>query len=396
MRVALFTNAYKPITNGVVTYIAGIKNALLKEGHKAYVFAPEFHNYEDDEDCIYRYKSVDLTTKVDFPVAIPYSIEAYEILKDFAPDIIHVHHPFVLGRVAYRYAKRLNVPIIFTFHTDYGIYSNFIPFPDAWVKTTCNLLIKDFANKVTCITVPSQAKADLLRSYGVQNRIEIIHNSVNIEAFDNVNARDICKIKEKYGLTGFKVLLYVGRIAHEKNIKFLLDSFERIYARDQSYKLLVVGDGPQLEELKECAGETNAGKHIIFTGSIENSELPAVYKSADIFVFASPNEGFPMVIMEAMAAKLPIVSVNAPWTTEVMTNGFNALMAPEDPERFCDTVINLLGDSQLYEQLQKNGIETANNYSLESVSKRLFSLYDELIKNNVKPKKRALEKIFTE
>ncbi len=380
MKVAIFTNAYKPISSGVVNTIEFIKNALEKRGHEVYIFAPAFYDYRDSEKNIFRYRSVDLTRKVKFPIAIPFSPEADQIIEEFKPDIIHAHHPFVLGKAACRYARRLGVPLVFTFHTQYEMYTHYVPLPTAVTRYSCRKIVKAFCDRADCITTPARSIAELLRSYGVKRRIEVIPNGIDLSPYLEVSPARVEEIRKEYGLEGKKSIIFVGRIAPEKNLVFLVDSFRMVSGDNPDARLVIVGDGPQLAELKKYVRDTGLEGYVVFTGGVDYKSIPFYYKMAYVFAIASTTEVKPLVILEALAAGLPIVAVNAPGAADTLTDGHDGILTDVTRESLARGIDRLLKDRDLYEGLRRGALETAESYSIDRVSDIFLALYEELIK----------------
>lgn len=379
MRVAIFTNAYKPITSGVVNSVDFISDALREKGHKVYIFAPRFYKYFDDKEGVYRYRSVNFTRDLKFPIAIPFSFKAGKVLKEFRPDIIHTQQPFVLGKVAAYYSRKLNVPLVFTFHTQYEKYSHYIPAPQNLVKHFCRKAIKNFAKRCSCIITPAHSIADLMKSYDIKGQIHVIPNAINLDTYNDISKEIVYNFKMKLGLQGNKVILSVGRIAKEKNLFFLIDAFEAVIRNLSDVRLLIVGDGPLLPELKQYVSSKGVDKYVVFTGNVEYKNIPVLYKIADIFAIASTTEVNPLVILEALAAHVPVVAVNAPGATDTITDHYDGILVNEDIVEFSDGIASLLEDTVLYKKLKRGSEETASRYSIKNISEDIINLYTDIL-----------------
>ena len=374
----MFTNAYKPITSGVVNTIEIIMNALERKGHEVFVFAPDFTGYKDDKKNIIRYPSVNLIKSVKFPVAIPLSYYAGQVLKKFKPDIIHAHQPFVLGKAGLLYSRKHDIPFVLTYHTQYEMYTHYIPLPQNLVKYFCRRSIRNVLDRTTCITTPSPSIAEMLESYGLKTRIEVIPNAVNLDEYHDVSDNQLDDIKRLYELEGKRVVLYVGRIAPEKNLIFLIDSFKRVYEKISNAMLMIVGDGPQLSELKRYVSNIGFDSRIIFTGNVEYKKIPAYYMVSDIFAITSTTEVKPLVILEALAAGLPIVAVYAPGAKDTLTDDSDGILTKESLDEYSNALIKLLTDDLLYQRLSKGAVKTSVLYSADHISDCFISLYKEL------------------
>lgn len=221
MRIGIFTNCYLPMVNGVVGAVSLLRRGFEEQGHEAHIFAPAFDDFADGEERIYRYPALDLTRDVKYPVAVPYSARISRILDKLPLDIIHCHHPFVLGPLGYRVAGRKNIPTVYTFHTQYEQYSHYIPLPVGLVNRISRHKIYRFCQTVAQITTPAESARQLLTTYGVTNPIAVIPNPTLL----NTGAVDGGAIRAKYGLQNEKLLINIGRVAAEKNLALLLKAF---------------------------------------------------------------------------------------------------------------------------------------------------------------------------
>lgn len=379
MRIAIFTNAYKPIASGVVNTIDFIVNALREKGNDVCIFAPGFKDYKDADERVYRYRSVNLTRDVKFPIAIPFSFKIGKILDQFKPDIIHVHQPFVLGDAAYYYSRKFNIPIVFTLHTQYEMYSHYVPLPPDIVKYLCRHIVKRFAEKTDLVTTPAESIAGLLRNYGVQNRIKVIPNAIDIDSYREISRDSINDMKDELGLGKNKVILYVGRIAPEKNLELLVDAFETVCRYKEGVKLLMVGDGTFLQQLKSYTSSKGLDGSVIFTGNVDYKKIPVFYLLSDIFAITSTSEVKPLVILEALAANIPVVAVNAPGAMDTLTDGFDSILTKECIGEFSDALIKLLENEVFYKKLKTGTHVTASKYSIRSVSNDILNMYQDII-----------------
>lgn len=374
MKIAIFTNAYKPIISGVVNCIDLMRKNLIKKGHTVFIFAPEFMGYTDSEENVYRYPSLNLTNKVKFPIPIPIFPIADKILKNENIDIIHCHHPFILGEEGAKWAAKLNVPLFFTFHTQYEQYAHYVPLPATLVKGVSKAVVSAYAKKCSVIITPGTAIIEELKNYGIEHNVVYMQNSIDLDDFENPDGSEI---KERYGIKeGEKLLVYVGRMAQEKNIPFMLDAFEKIRAKTPT-KLMIIGEGPELEALKSYANEKDSDA--IFTGRVEYRDIPKYYGAADAFIMTSTTEVKPLALLEAMAAGLPIVAVNAIGISDTIIDGKNGFITEEDRDLFSQKVIELLSSPEKLKEMSKNSVEIAQNYSASKMGDRLIELYQQAI-----------------
>ncbi|MDQ7824741.1 MAG: glycosyltransferase family 4 protein [Candidatus Eremiobacteraeota bacterium] len=376
MRVGVFTNAYKPIISGVVNCIDLIRQSLIKKGHEVIIFAPRFPGYQEEDSPVYRYRSLNLTKKMKFPVPIPFSRRISALIPTFGLDIIHSHHPFVMGDEGARWAARLGVPLVFTFHTQYEQYAHYIPLPAALVRAVSRMRVKAYAKKCSVIITPGTSIVELLHEYGIRDNVIYMPNAIDLSSFENpdgsrVRARHQIGEKER-------LLVYVGRMALEKNLPFMLDAFKLIAGTIQ-VRLMIIGEGPELESLRRYAAALNLGDKVIFPGRVEYREIPAYYGAADLFVMTSTTEVKPLALIEAMASGLPVVAVSAHGSSDTIQDGKNGLLTAEDRGVFAEAVETLLRDGKRLAMMKKESIETAKGYSIDQVTDRLLGLYTDAI-----------------
>ena len=384
MKIAFFTNCYKPLINGVVTCITSLKEAYEEKGHKTYIFAPQVEDYIDKEQNIFRYKSVNLTKKVKYPLAIPLSFSAKKVITEFNPDIIHIHHPFLLSSIAMMYGKKLGIPRILTIHTQYEQYAYYIaPIPSKLTQEAIKIVVSNFASKTDCITTPSESMRVLLREYGIKNRIEVVPNAIKIDSFKEKDEKKCREIRKKYHLNkNEKIILFVGRIASEKSIDKIIEAVAIIKRKGiKKIKLLIVGDGPNMDELKHLVRNLGIEDDVIFTGEINYNEIRHYYKLAYLFAIASTTETFGIVNIEALASGLPVLAVKAPGAVDILTDGKDGRLVSNDVGEFAQTLAELISNPDLRNKLSKGAIKTSNGYSMDAISERMLNLYQEIIQS---------------
>lgn len=377
MRIAIFTNCYHPLVNGVVGAVSLLRKGFLELGHQVDIFAPQFDNYVDEEPGIYRYPAVDLTRKVKYPVAIPYSPRISKVLKNLDFDIIHSHHPFVLGPLALKLARSRKKPIVYTFHTQYDQYTHYVPLPAALVKWFSKNQVRRFAQSVDQITTPADTARQILLEYGVTNDIKVIPNPTDLTRFQAANG---AWVKKEYGLSKEKVIINIGRVAPEKNLGLLLQSFRVILSQaPEPVKLMIVGDGPALQGLKQLASELGIAEQVIFTGMVDPKLVPDYLAAADLFVMTSKTEVKPLAQLEALAAGVPIVAVAAAGANDTITNGGNGLLVAENTEAISGGVLDLAFKPERLAAFKREALLTAERYSHIRIAEEYLRLFNEVL-----------------
>ncbi len=381
MKIGIFTDAYKPIVSGVVNSIESFRAGLTTLGHKVYIFAPDFPGYEDRPDGIFRFSSINIHPEIYFPVAIPFSPRLFSIIAKLDLDIIHTQHPFVIGEVGAFFARKLKIPLIYTLHTQYEQYSHYVPLNQRFVRALTRRVVKYYTSNCDCVITPaSRIKELLVADYGINSsRIEVIPNAIDLSLYQNIDPE---LVKSRYSLNGGrKGLVFVGRLAREKNLSFLLYSFQNILRRRGDVYLMIVGGGPEEINLRNLAKELKIEKSTIFTGSLPYQQIPYYYAAADIFVTASTTEVHPLTLIEAMAAGLPIVAVNAFGTCDMVTPGEDGLLTANSSGNFEEGILTLLDNKGLRDEMSIKAKEKAQKYSIPYISKQLEKLYLSLLEN---------------
>ncbi len=380
MKIGVFTNCYKPIINGVVGVVDLLKHGYCQAGHEVSIFAPAFEDYQDREEAIYRYPSVHLTRKLKYPVAIPWSPQINKVVKQLDLDVIHCHHPFVLGPLAAKIARHKKIPLVYTFHTQYGQYYHYVPLPEKLVDYYTKRQIKGFCQGVTALTTPSDSARTVLHEYGVEREIEVIPNPINYNSFQNINGQGV---RRKYGLNQERVLINIGRIAPEKNLELLLKAFRQLLTQSPAgigeLKLMIVGDGPALVGLKEMAVALGIADQVVFTGAVDSAAIPEHLAVADLFVMTSTSEVKPLAQLEALAAGVPIVAVTAAGANDTVVHGHNGLLVNADAGEFATAVGDLLAQPDRLAAFRQAARETAREYSHTKIAADYLQLFQKLL-----------------
>lgn len=379
LKIGIFTDVYKPVVNGVVTSIENLFNSLLELNHNIYIFAPEYPGYTDEDNNIYRFKSINLWSKVNYPLGLPYSRRIFKIINSLDLDLIHCHHPFLMGRAGQYIARKLNIPLVATLHTQYEEYVHYVPFNKYIVRSMTLWALKNFSNKCDALIIPAESRKKQLQKYGISSRIKVIPNCIEPKIFDKLNGK---KIKDRYSISPEeKVLIFVGRLAREKNIEFLITCFKEMYKEYRSIKLMLVGDGPESDRIKNLINKENLSGNVIFTGEINHKDIKDYYGAADIFVSTSKTEVHPVVLLEAMASALPVVAVRAAGYEDTVRHGVDGLLCEEHVKEFSDAVLSLLNNRLKRETISRNAKERAGDFSVKNITEQIINIYLSLLKN---------------
>lgn len=377
MRVGLFSNAYHPLISGVVNSLEGIREGLLEAGHPVYLFAPRVRGYHDEQSDVFRFASLEMSRRVSFPIPIPYSGKLFKMIRRLELDIIHAHHPFLLGEVAASFAQQKRVPLVYTFHTQLEQYSHYIPLNQQVVKGMARSRVTRYLNKCDLVIAPSEGIRGLLDSYGVRARVVTLPNAIDTDRFSATE--HLIDWRRRWGFSPRATLsLSVGRLGREKNLPFLLRSFAAMPA-DPDHALIIVGDGLEAPHLLRLAQELGISDRVRFTGAIPYAEMPSVYAACDLFVICSTTEVKPLVVLEALASGLPVLAVAACGTSDTLHHRQDGWLASPRQDAYVEGWRELRGDADFRLRLSLGARQTARAYSFETYLKRLLELYEQAV-----------------
>ena len=386
MRIGIFSECYLPTLNGVVISIETFRLELEKRGHEIFVFAPATNGYVDrDNKHVFRYPSIQWPGQKEYPLALPiFSTTITKKIKDLKLDIIHAQHLFTMGNLGLRIARQLDIPIVYTYHTLIAEYTHYVPALTGISRKALISLSRDFCNKCDQIVTPSPSMAKILKSYGVKKPIEAIPTGIYILRLQNHLPGKI--IHTQWDIPeNRKILLYLSRIAKEKNIDFLLKAMKLlIFKRQKKFghcdvHLLMVGGGPELLHYQQLARKMGIEEYVTFTGMIKYEVATKYYGAAKIFVFPSVTETQGIVVTEAMAAGTPVVAVNKMGPSDLIVNGEDGYLTGLNISEFSGKIEKLLDDEKLYNKMSQKAKINAENFSSETCSIKLENVYEQTI-----------------
>ncbi|HHU32304.1 MAG TPA: glycosyltransferase family 4 protein [Clostridia bacterium] len=381
MNIAFFTDSFLPYTSGVVRSIETFSAELRALGHKVYIFAPDYPNCPKMEN-VFRFKSLPNLIYKNFNLAIPISPKLESDLHQLNIDIIHVHSPFLLGRLGAKAAKKCGIPLVYTYHTLYDQYVHYVPFAQNFSRWLVRKVSKDFCNSCDLVVTPTSIIENLLRQYGVTTKIVTIPTGIDLESYKQ---GDGTWLRSNYSIPKQdRILLFVGRLGAEKNLEFLINAFKNINKQLPDTTLVLVGGGPQEIHYKNLCKSLDIEKKVVFTGTLNKKQVINAYLGADLFVFASVTETQGLVLGEAKAAGLPIVAVEAFGTKEMVTSGIDGYLTPLSQEVFVDKVMAILNEPELYHKFSRNAKINVQKISSNNSAKRLISCYKTIIEDERK------------
>lgn len=380
MRILYISDVYFPRVNGVSTSMQTFWRELVRLGHDLTVIAPDYGNKEAADPHLLRIPSrVVMFDPEDRMMQRRYILKLTEELQQREFDLIHIQTPFVAHYVGVELARRLNLPRIETYHTFFEEYLyHYVPFlPKSWMRYAARRFSRAQCNEIDAVVVPSTAMRDVLAEYGVTARMEVLPTGIALEKFAG---GDGTRFRAKYGIAPERqMLLHVGRVAFEKNIGFLLRVFCRVRETCPDALFVIAGEGPALRDLQREAQALGVADNVMFVGNMDReSGLLDCYRAADVKVFASRTETQGLVLLEAMALGVPVVSTAIMGTRDVLQPGCGAEPVTEDEQQFAAAVQRVLQDRDLAQRLSAAGREYVKSWSAPALAQRMESLYGQI------------------
>lgn len=381
MKIGIVTECFDPTLNGVTVSIHSFEEILEKK-HEIFILAPQTRGYQESKDNVLRYPSVTWFGPNDYPIAFPiFAPSVTRRVKELGLDIIHAQHSLgMLSNLGMGLAKDLDIPIVHTYHTLLAEYVHWkvgAPIGRWFVKTRST----NYCNRCDQIITPSDAMREIILGYGVKTPIETIPTGIDLSEFQNPFSRD--ELFEKWQIPrDKKLLLYLSRVAKEKNLDFLLDSILEMSKKRQDFHLILVGGGKELPDYKKKVVQMRLDKFITFTDKQEKKLANRFFGAADIFVFPSVTETQGIVISEAMASGKPAVAINKMGPSDIIKNSVDGFLCDLNLTEFTGRIEGLLDDDTLRSKMGAAARENAKKFSKESCASKMEALYERTITNH--------------
>ncbi|MCF8094604.1 MAG: glycosyltransferase [Desulfobacteraceae bacterium] len=384
MNICMFTNTYLPHVGGVANSVSRFEEDLKKLGHRVLIVAPTYpDNVEKNPEGsgVLRVPAIQNFNGSDFSVRLPIPFIIDEKIDEFAPDVIHSHHPFLLGYGAVRAAYRRRLPLVFTHHTLYEEYTHYVSSQSPKMKKFVVKMSTAYANMCTHVVAPSKSIADLIKKRGVNTPVTEIPTGVDCEYFQT---GDGLRFRKSFGIPeDVRVIGHVGRLAHEKNLDYLSGAVMEYLQRDDRAWFLVVGEGPDKALIEKAFAERGVNKRLVTAGKQSGQFLIDAYHAMDLFVFSSKTETQGMVIAEAMAAATPVIALDASGVREVVNDRTNGRLLEGDASEseFADAMEEFFKNDKKMDARQKAALRTARRLDRFNCARRLSDLYDSVCNN---------------
>lgn len=439
MNIAMLTNNYKPFVAGVPIAVERLADGLRANGHTVYIFAPDYHMEDAEETsereallesldttaapgrgCTFRFPTTNVKMAGMMPLPLPIFGYLDSIFSELDIDIIHVHHPVLTGNAALHLGRKHHVPVVFTYHTRYEQYIHYAPpfkalenraakevldaaAAQAVVDFTQYSIVQRylnyFVNQCDLVLAPTQTMADYLEPFDLQTPIEVVPTGLPAEAFqEKPQATDI---RKKY-LPADKRYLFctVSRMAKEKNIDFMLRALA--IAKEQIgniFRVLMIGDGPEREALENLAKELGLTENVVFIGAVANDEISTYHQACDLFLFSSQSETQGIVLLEAFAASLPAIAIDATGTGDLIQSGVNGMLTSADEQDWADKLTTMIKNDMMGEGLSLKEMgaaarQTAEEYEESRIATKVTGYYQRAIGKKQSMSEKALNEYF--
>ncbi len=385
MNIGIVTESYGVIYDGYMVYVANLSRNLSEKGHNVYVFAPQYPQFnQNSEPCVRWVPSMYSWVLPPYRISKPWAAKNVfqQLFRQLRLDIVHSQIPSLMIYPAYEVSRKLGIPHVATYHTYLERYvTHYIPMvPQVLARWLAKTYSRSVCSRSDCVIVPSIAITKLLQGYGIEAKTEYIPHGINIETFKDANG---LAARRAFGLEeSDKVLLYVGRLTSEKNIRFLFEVLSRLL-RDNAMsrlKMIVVGTGRHETEIKRECRAMGLSEAVIFAGLVKDRrQLADFYAAGDVFVFASVTEGFGLVLLEAQACGTPVVAVGEGGVCDAVEDGHGGFLTRLDVGQFTETVRSLLLNPEVRREQSCRAREHANRFSLDAMTASLLRVYGTLV-----------------
>lgn len=379
MKIVMFSNTYLPMVGGIERSIATFCEDFTKRGHFCRIVTPEIEGEDAERQGVLPVPAITGIGEKDFSWAMPPTSQVRGWIESIKPDIIHGHHPFLLGDTALRVARRWERPLVFTHHTLYERYARYFLRESEATRRFAVALSKEYANLCDCVVAPTESIRALLRERGLTSRIEVIPTGIELGAFAGGDREGL---RADFGLPreGW-VFGHLGRLTEEKNISFLARAVLRALENGVDGYFLLVGDGDALAEVQALFAEAGQSGRLICPGMVKGRRLADAYAAMDLFLFASMTDTQGIVLAEAMAAGVPVVALDAPGARDTIEDGLSGrLIATGEAAEadFAEALRELSGDAAQWRQLSEGARERAKRFERGRCAEEMLALYEDL------------------
>ena len=382
MKIGFFTDSYLPMNDGVATSTEQCAQALERLGHEVYIVAPRHPRYKDKRKNVYRLTSVKFIKSPEIRWALQLPERSLINVMRINFDIIHGHSGGGVTFAGLQIARSKRIPYIATYHTMWNRYAHYFLRGKVITPRVLEFTSRVVGNLCDALVAPTERVKTELLTYGIKRPIFVLPSGIELNTFKNVEEGYLRK--KKRIPSHKKILLYVGRLGKEKSVDFLIEAFKDVHMQLPDTVLVLVGTGSEKEKLKQLAKKEGLGSSVYFIGNVAHDTIAKVYRDADLFVFASQTETQGMVILEALASGLPVVTLRDEAFKGVIEEGKNGYSLQKDKQLFSQKIISLLNDTKRMNRFSIAARKTAEKFSVDETAKQLEHIYQAMIETQAK------------
>ncbi|MBQ3615575.1 MAG: glycosyltransferase family 4 protein [Anaerotignum sp.] len=394
MKIGIFSDTYFPQLNGVATSIRTLATALEARGHNVYIFTPSDPRCYEGYDTlhVHRLPSIPVRFVRDYRAGYVFSPFLAKKIIDLNLDIIHTQTEFCLGALGRFISTTQGIPLIHTYHTMYEDYVHYIGGGHIISKEMARDFSGIYCNSATAVIAPTRKTEQLLKSYGVTKPISVIPTGINTSNFrkDKFSPEEILELRATLGLEAdTPVIISIGRIAKEKSIDVVIAALPKLIEKLPDLKMVIVGEGNEIENLGKFAESIGVGDHVMFTGGKPWDEIGKYYQLGNVFCSASVSETQGLTFAEAMAAGVPVVAKKDECIENIITNNATGMLFESD-EELPDLLYHVLTDKHLSARLSRASVEAMEALSVEAFADSVENLYQDILNSGDHPRKIAV------
>lgn len=379
MRILLTSDVYKPTTNGVVTSLVNLQQGLTQLGHEVRILTLSESHKTYYKDGVWYLSS--LSSGTIYPgtrVRDSLARKPLEDLISWRPEVVHSQNEFSTFPLARRIAHAVGAPLVHTYHTLYEDYTTYFSPNERMGRVLARLFTRHILAKTDAVIAPTSKIERLLRSYGVDKMIEVIPSGIDLSRFAPEFAEDTTSsLRERLGIPQEnQVIVYVGRLAKEKNIDELISNFSAIANTNRT--LLLVGDGPERPLLEKQVRTLGLGKHVIFAGMQKQEDIPSFYRLGTVFCSASTSETQGLTYVEALASGIPVLCRKDDCLDDLVQDGINGWQYSTQTE-YQQHLEQLLGDKELQQRFSVEALSSSIRYDRMMFAQSVAAVYGALV-----------------
>jgi 1,2-diacylglycerol 3-alpha-glucosyltransferase len=385
MNIAIFTDTYFPQVSGVATSIQTLKETFEENGHNVYIFTTSDPKVTGVEHNVFRYESVPFIFFKDRRVAVPFFGAIYRKCRELKIDVVHTQTEFSMGLMGVSVSKYMRIPLIHTYHTWYEKYLHYLLNGKLISRKTVVQLSKIFCDQADLVISPSKQMKEVLVDYQIRKPIHVLATGVKVPK--KIDSDTLASVRERWGIHPDEyLLLSINRIAEEKNLIAIIKQLPSVLTHIPNVKLMLAGDGPQLEELKELTAELGLEDKIIFPGFVDHDHVNEFYQAADVYVNLSTSETQGLTFIEAITNHLPVIAMKTPYLASLEeTAPFGHLL--DEVADFPQAVVKVHQEKDIYD---KSLDELIYEVSADAFYEDLYHIYEFMIEEKTENKRSFL------